>query len=206
MSSRLRFIAVLMLAAGTGVPHAMAGPAVPHEVDFVGDAANRGSDPGALNFGRWGSSITGAKDKISLVQPREDKRKPLLTVPWTEQKIIDARKELDKWAASDPDLKAKLAKARASMPPSAYKRDLHPFEYLMYVKVLPDKDGQFIQPPPNVIKIVDQDEIARRLALPENKGKTAKDILDNFYKTRKHSVVTHTLTPIFERALVYYPG
>lgn len=193
-------LAALVPRAGPGI----AGPA--DKPQFVGDAALRGADKGQLDFGRWGSSSSGVKDRAPGVQPRERVRDVLSIVPMGPAKVKEVREMVDNLAKSDPALAARLTKARAGIPASVLTEDMHPIEYLEYVKNLPDNEAKFVMPPPNKIKVVDQAEIARRLALPENAGKAAKDILDNFYKTRKTSIVTHKLTPILQSATVYYPG
>jgi hypothetical protein len=215
MSGRIRIVAlgVVCLAAGLVVSQsAVSGPSTPTGLSFVGDA-RPASSQGQLDFGRWGGGSS-EKDKAPRVQPRERARQVLNVAPMDlaalvpdpdnpsgpKIQMIDAvRKSLKKAANADPALAKRLEKIASQVPVALRGKDLHPLEYLEYVKTLTDKDAKFISPPPNQIKIVDQNEIERRLAAGEK-------AFDNFYRIQKTTVVTHTLTPIFQTATVYYPG
>jgi hypothetical protein len=178
------------------VPGARAQGSPPKDLQFVGDSLRRDKDQGRLDFGRWGTGGA-ANDRSPTAQLRERRPKAVQIERMTPEKIVEVRKVLGDIAKGNPEAKARQEKIPAGTPQLA--DDLHPLEYLEYVRSLTDKEAKFAMPPSNKIKIVDQAKIAQLKA-------EGKSPYESLYRTIKKTIITHNLVPIIETRQLYYPG
>lgn len=165
----------------------------PSEANLVGNAATGSGESGAgtardashVDSTAWGN--TGAK---GAVQPNINQKVKFYA--WDQTKVSDAKKALDDRAKADSALAAKLAAIKKQRD----LKDLHPVEYLEWLKLQNDKDLAFIQPPQNEIQIVDQEALAKM-----DKSKIA-------VKYKKTTICPRVVTykPTYKTITVYYPG
>jgi len=199
---------------------ALAAPTPPREANFVGDAGQQGPTAqqrlqDSAAFRRWGggSTDTDKAPKVFLTETNRtfnpqnhinDGGQP--TVAVVRQELIDHVNKL--CAAGDPASQTECARIRARLAliPSgqdgsnpAYANDLHPIQFLEWLRFQTDKN-QNLLPPPNKITIVDQDALKKIL---DTKGPGA--LPDPVYRTTTVTVITHHLTPTYKQVLTQFP-
>jgi hypothetical protein len=173
---------------------AMAGPSdgtalVGNATSGAADSESAGKkrDDETITKNSWSS--TGAKGAT-----QRNINEKVKFVEWDAAKISDAKAMLNARRASDSGLDAKLKALENVGQRLPY--DLHPAEYLEWLKLQTDKDSQFIRPPPNKIQIVDQEKLSTM-----DKTKIAVK-----YKRTKVCPRVITYKPVYKTITVYYPG
>jgi len=218
-------IAGIGIALGLLVAASVHASPAPHEAKFVGDSGEQGAAVSqrlsdSADFRRWGGGTgSGAsqKDKAPKVFLTETNKGKIGTGNHIGDKnqptVADVRKQLTTFvnnlcAQGDPASQAECARIRARLAliPSgqdgsnpAYANDLHPIQYLEWLRLQNDKN-QNLLPPPNKITIVDQDALKKIL---DTKGASA--LPDPVYRTTTVTVITHHLTPTYKQVLTQFP-
>jgi hypothetical protein len=151
------------------------------------DAAGKKRDDDTVARNSWTSTVSKGQRQQNINQRVAFKR-------WDDQAIGDAKKQLDDRRKVDPVLDAKLRALEKYGQRNP--KDMHPAEYLEWLKLQDDKDVAFIRPPPNKILIVDQEKLA---GLDKNKIGV---------KYQKTTVCPRIVTykPVYKTITVYYPG
>lgn len=191
---------------------ALAGPAAPPEATFVGDARADIADDAAAkakaketaDFRRWGAN-TVADEAPSVFLPERPAGKINIrnADPTEARKALDDYLiTLDKFPAGSPQAKeAARIRARLALIPAKQKSfpgDLHPIQFLEYLRTLPDNKQELVLPPKNTIKIVDQ------VAIKKLKD-AGKPMPQPVYRTTTVKIVTHHLVPTFKDVYTEYP-
>lgn len=183
--------------------------AAPQEASFVGDGNADKPDASkakeAADFRRWGGG-TSDKDKSPSVFLKEGAAGKI------NVRYVDADKDriafqaylnkLSQAPAGSADAKeyTRIMARLALIPANQrnFKGDMHPIEFLEYVRSLPDNTSGLVLPPKNHIQIVDQDAIK---ALKD----AGKPLPQPVYRTTTVTIVTHHLVPTFKDVYTEYP-
>jgi hypothetical protein len=177
------------------------------DATFVGDAnvVPQGTEAQAkamADFRRWGSTVDQAPS-VFLPENKAGAVSISYADPATARAAIDAY--LAKLDLSPPGsanaLEAARIRARLAKIPANQRTlpdDLHPIQFLEYLRTLADNRAGLILPPKNHIKIVDQDEIKRLKA-------TGQPMPQPVYRTTKVTTITHHLVPTFRDVYTEYP-
>jgi hypothetical protein len=185
---------------------ALAGTA--SEASFVGDGnvIQGGTEADAkatADFRRWGG--TKGDQAPSVFLPENKPGRIAVSYVDPSKARADLKKyldDLDKFPPGSPQAaEAKRIRDRLALIPSgqaALPNDLHPIQFLEYLRTLPDNKAGLILPPKNHIKIVDQDEIKRL-------KDAGKPLPQPVYRTTKVTIITHHLVPTFRDVYTEYP-
>ena len=183
--------------------------ASPKEATFVGDAnadkPDAAAAKSAADYRRWGggSNDNDRAPSVFLKEAAAGKLQIRHADPVADRALFQAY--LTKLAAapagsSDAKEYARIM-ARLALIPVAqrnFKGDMHPIEYLEFMKSLPDNTSGLVLPPQNHIKIVDQDAIQ---ALKD----AGKPMPAPQYRTTTTTIITHHLVPTFKDVYTEYP-
>lgn len=160
----------------------------------VGDtAADKGRDDGAVDFNKW--SGTTPKDI-----GQADVNKPTKVKLWTPAEIVAAKDDLLAYANKSPSTPdSTRVRTLLNLNPSNVSDDMNAVWFTEWLRLQSDVTAQFIKPPPNKIKIVDQDRLSKMTD-------AEKASLKVHYRKTTICEKTVTYKPEYKTIEVAYPG
>lgn len=160
----------------------------------VGDLAReKGRNSAAVDFNKWSGTTPKDIGQADINQPTTNK-------PWTRPEIDAAKAEVLAYANGTPRTPDRdRVRAWTGANPVTVADDIPPVWYVEWLKLQPDVTAQFIKPPPNKIKIVDQDRLSKMTD-------AEKRSLKVHYKEERVCPKTITYRPEYKTIEVAYPG
>ena len=207
---------IVPIGIAMGLLLSASSPAPAADPKFVGDAGNQGPAVSqrlqdSATFRRWGGGTGSDTDPQVFLKENPagrikvhhvgDPNDPLAPSPAKIRSDLQAYlNTLDPNSAEYQRLKARLALIPPGQDGSnpAWANDVHPIQFLEWLKLQTDNNQGLIEPKPNTITIVDQQAIEALLAAHQ-------PLPQPIYRTVTTTIITHHLVPTYATVYTQFP-